>query len=111
MITKNHPPLDGNTTVPPYLSTAQVADLLGLNPVTLRQWRRRKHGPAYVKLEGGQVRYPWASLRWYLESRTVDAHALEDGVRAGQSMVASEQSAAPEDAVILDPPASLAKRR
>ncbi len=67
---ENHAQLDPNT-LPPFLSTAQVADLLGVSPGTLRQWRHHRTGPAYIRLNGGPCRYERSVLLAYLAARTV----------------------------------------
>lgn len=70
----NDAPLNNATSLPPFLSTAQVAELLGLHPATLRQWRHQRRGPAYIKLSGprtgGPVRYARESVLAYIEART-----------------------------------------
>jgi len=68
-MTKNNAPLDGNTSFPPFLSTTQLAALLGLHPATLRQWRHKHLGPAYTRC-GGAVRYERAVLVEWIKSRT-----------------------------------------
>lgn len=39
-----------------WLSTPQVADLLGVSERTLRRWRANKEGPPF-RLFGSQIRY------------------------------------------------------
>lgn len=39
------------------LSTAEAADLLGIHQNTLRLWRSKKRGPAYVKFSQTEVKY------------------------------------------------------
>jgi predicted site-specific integrase-resolvase len=54
-----------------------VADLLGVRPETLSQWRWRGKGPTYVKV-GGLVRYRHADLTAWLATRT---HTWDGGPR------------------------------
>jgi excisionase family DNA binding protein len=44
-----------------YLTTGQLAERTGIPAETLRQWRRRGTGPAYLKL-GRSIRYRLADL-------------------------------------------------
>lgn len=37
-----------------FLETRQAAEYLGLRAQTLRQWRQRREGPAYIKLGNGR---------------------------------------------------------
>ena len=45
-----------------------------LAPQTLRRWRHKGRGPAYVKL-GSKILYPGAALNAFLESRLVQPTA------------------------------------
>ena len=54
------------------LSTKEAAQLLGLAPGTLRNWRRRKRGPKYIKLSRSLVRYRRKHLEEFLSERVVD---------------------------------------
>ena len=49
---------------------AELAEYLGVNVGTLRQWAYRKQGPPYVMVEGAR-RYDWDQVQAYLEARTV----------------------------------------
>jgi predicted DNA-binding transcriptional regulator AlpA len=49
-----------------FLSTKQVAELTGLEPATLHNWRWARKGPVFVKL-GRTVRYPKADLVAWIE--------------------------------------------
>lgn len=69
-----------------YLPTETAARLLGVSPGTLRSWRQRSLGPAYVRLPGGNARrgkyweekaggtivYPIDKLREFAEARLVE---------------------------------------
>ena len=52
---------------PKYLSTKQVADILGVSPVTIRRWRSEKKGPKYAKI-GSHCRYDQSELKKWLDS-------------------------------------------
>jgi predicted DNA-binding transcriptional regulator AlpA len=52
------------------LNERQVAELLGLSVQTVRNWRFRRVGPAYIKL-GGAVRYRPEDIEKYLETRRI----------------------------------------
>ena len=64
-------PTDANTEVGPAASVAcwspsELADLLSISPMTLRNWRSLGKGPHYLKV-GGCVRYPVEStLTWLI---------------------------------------------
>lgn len=61
--------MDTTTTVPKLLTEAEAADVLRVEPVTLRNWRWRRYGPDHVKV-GGTVLYTAAALSEWIESRT-----------------------------------------
>lgn len=55
-----------------YLSTAQVAEILGVTPLTLRRWRQQGVGPDYFQaVPGGNCRYPESALHEWAARRTV----------------------------------------
>lgn len=45
-----------------YLTTAQAAEYLGVSTRTMRRWRNRNIGPAYVRYSDRTCRYPLGSL-------------------------------------------------
>lgn len=51
------------------LNTQQAAEMLGLSPNTLNQWRNRKRGPSFKKI-GKAVRYSEEELRSYIAQQT-----------------------------------------
>jgi hypothetical protein len=53
----------------PLLTEKQAAQVLSASPGTLRNWRTRNKGPAWILL-GGAIRYSPQDLRGYLETRT-----------------------------------------
>ena len=54
------------TKTPPLLSSAQVAEMLGIPEGTLRYWRKTGVGPAWIKMEG-TIRYDLADVQAYVE--------------------------------------------
>ena len=57
------------------LNTAEAARVLGLSPVTLRQWRRRADpkGPDYYRLGRTTVRYRQSEVVAWLERHAVSS--------------------------------------
>lgn len=53
-----------------WLSTEDVATLLGVSVPTVRDWRYMERGPAYVRIEG-RIRYRMSAVEGYIEARTV----------------------------------------
>lgn len=51
------------------LTTKQAANILGLSPNTLNQWRNLKRGPKFHKLEKS-VRYLESDLLEYIQEKT-----------------------------------------
>lgn len=45
-----------------YLTTAQAAEYLGVSTRTMRRWRNRNIGPAYVRYSDRTCRYPLGGL-------------------------------------------------
>ena len=60
------------------LPTSAAAMYLGVSPETLRSWRRRGIGPAFVRLPGGHL--PYRGLYWAEKSRGTICYPL-DGLR------------------------------
>lgn len=50
------------------LNTKQAAEMLGLSPNTLNQWRNQKRGPRFHKLESS-VKYLESDLLEYIEQK------------------------------------------
>lgn len=59
------------------LNTAQAAQVLGLSPVTLRQWRRQPSpkGPDYYRLGRTTIRYRQSDVVAWLERHAVSSDA------------------------------------
>ncbi|MCI7457616.1 helix-turn-helix transcriptional regulator [Actinomyces urogenitalis] len=53
------------------LTTEQVAQMLGVSPKTLRNWRCECRGPAFVVLNERQVRYRVEDVTAWVNSRLV----------------------------------------
>jgi predicted DNA-binding transcriptional regulator AlpA len=51
---------------------AEVADFLRVPPKTLHRWRSLGQGPPALKV-GRHLRYRWAEVEAWLETRAVDA--------------------------------------
>lgn len=68
------------------LKESQVAEHLGVSLPTLRSWRSRGIGPAYVKLGRGKkspVRYHHRDLEAYIaQGRSTHTHVSDASVRA-----------------------------
>lgn len=65
------------TPVDPYLlNTEQAGEFLAVSPETLRTWRCRGRGPAYVFISGRSVRYRVEDLKAW-----ADAHLVGGGQR------------------------------
>ncbi len=47
--------------------TKGAAEMLGLSPITLHQWRVRGQGPAFHRF-GRQIRYRLADVRAYMDA-------------------------------------------
>lgn len=53
------------------LTTDQAAEYLSISPVTLRTWRCRGGGPAFVKISARSVRYRIADLQAWADGLLV----------------------------------------
>lgn len=47
-----------------FLSSSQLANLLGLSPWALIVWRRQRRGPKFLRIGRNTIRYP----RWEFEA-------------------------------------------
>ncbi|MFA1701659.1 helix-turn-helix transcriptional regulator [Mycobacterium intracellulare] len=52
------------------VEAAVAAPMIGVGPDTLKMWRRKGIGPAYVKF-GNRVRYRVADIEAWLDAHTV----------------------------------------
>ena len=55
----------------PLATPEEVAEFLQKPPKTLAEWRSKRRGPRYFKLDGGHVRYDWADVRAWLAAQAV----------------------------------------
>jgi predicted DNA-binding transcriptional regulator AlpA len=63
--------MPGNCGHPaPLLTTHAIAQVLGIRPRTLQDWRRRCVGPAYIRLSATRVRYSVPVVEAWLQMRT-----------------------------------------
>jgi len=51
------------------MDESAVAELLAVTPATMRLWRHRGRGPAYIKV-GGLVRYAPGDLQTFIQRNT-----------------------------------------
>lgn len=56
------------------LTTDESAPVMGAEPITLKKWRARGRGPAYIKI-GGKIRYRLGDLLAFIEKGRVDPEA------------------------------------
>jgi predicted DNA-binding transcriptional regulator AlpA len=56
---------------PVLLTEAQAAEILGLSPTTLNNWRWQRIGPPYLLLSARCVRYDKAKLEEWIEQQTI----------------------------------------
>lgn len=55
------------------LTAAETAELLGIDPRTLRRWRvEGAVGPSYLKTESGRILYTGKAIRAWLEKIEAD---------------------------------------
>jgi DNA-binding transcriptional MerR regulator len=57
------------------LSDKETAEFLGLTTRTLREWRKQRKGPAFVKM-GTKIKYRKTDIDLYLDSQTVSPEGL-----------------------------------
>lgn len=80
------PTEDSRTTQPPtLLTTRQAAEVLGFEPRTMEELRRRGSGPPFIRLSSRSVRYRLDDLEQWLDERTFRSTAQERGGKAGTS--------------------------
>ena len=67
-------PLGDNLLDGEWLSTEEVAKLLGVDPSTIRRWRtaRPTQGPPFVRLSSRVTVYSTSDVRRWLERRRID---------------------------------------
>lgn len=73
MSTRAKPRQQRSAAVAPLMTTAEAAAYLKFPEKTVKDWRRRDTGPAYIKVNGAQVRYRLADLDAWLDEQEVRA--------------------------------------
>lgn len=58
---------------PAYMTPREAADLLRVEPSTLKTWRRREQGPPFVRLGNRTIRYERRAVATWLEQDEVRA--------------------------------------
>ncbi len=58
---------------PRAVSESEAAQILGLRPRTLQDWRFRGKGPRYLSYSGRAVRYRISDLALFMESHAVSS--------------------------------------
>ncbi len=64
------------------LTTGELAELVGLKPRSLEEWRRFGRGPRFVRLPKG-VRYPVSAVSRWLDEHMADTGGFPE-LRAGK---------------------------
>jgi predicted site-specific integrase-resolvase len=62
------------------LSTVAASRFLGLQPCTLRRWRREGRGIPYIRISGNRCVYDPEALKAYREALTVTPKRKPKGV-------------------------------
>lgn len=52
------------------LTESEAANLLGLSPLTLRQWRGKGIGPSFIRMSPKVIRYKFLTLVQYQNDNT-----------------------------------------
>jgi len=58
-----------------HLTTREVAEMLGLKPITVKLWRVQGKGPAWVKVGSKSVRYSLTAVEAFLKQSSKAAIA------------------------------------
>jgi hypothetical protein len=77
-----------------YMSAADLAKLIDVEEVTLRNWRAAKKGPAYTKVHGNRIVYPIDAVKKWLADQTVTPDATPPTLIEGQSRQRANRPAA-----------------
>lgn len=62
-----------NLSAKPFMSTEELAELLDVDPSTIRRWRtaRPHHGPPFIQISERVVKYATADVEQWLSTRRV----------------------------------------
>ena len=62
-----------------FMTTSQLADLIGVQNQTARAWRHRGEGPSYIRIGGkhGRVLYRRSDVEAWLRERTYTSTSEE----------------------------------
>lgn len=55
-----------------FINERETAEYLGLAVQTLRNWRHKRKGPKYIKIEGSAIRYDINDLNAYMKRNTIN---------------------------------------
>jgi len=67
--------LKGGGEIATYMRDEELAERWSMATKTLRNWRTRGQGPAFIKLNNGSVRYALTDVMAYEEASRVEAVA------------------------------------
>ena len=91
-----------------HFKDTQIARMLGVNPVTVRQWRVKnkragciRYGPPY-EIHNGEVIYPKGAFRAWCQSRTVIGGVPQVNLPVSANLELIEQALgnAPQEAAV-----------
>jgi excisionase family DNA binding protein len=71
-----------------YVNCRELAESIGVDPRTIRHWCRTGRIP-FLKV-GGAVRFDSVKIEQFLESRTRNAHLLNEGTSRKSKEVAAQ---------------------
>jgi predicted DNA-binding transcriptional regulator AlpA len=77
------------------LTTQQAADMLGVKPGTLRDWRCAKTGPPFTRLTARSVKYAQEDLERYIAERTVTPSVRASSVNDNAALGATAPLGSP----------------
>jgi predicted DNA-binding transcriptional regulator AlpA len=69
------------TEIQPLATQGEFCEYAGISPAHAAQLRYTGDGPAFVKITGRQVRYRWADIEKWVESRI---RTRTDGTQGGR---------------------------
>ena len=70
--------METTETMKTLMTTERVAEVCGVKPTTVAQWRLLSDGPKFIKLPNGAVRYePEEIARWAASRRRISTTESE----------------------------------